>query len=211
MITLPSSTVVNRRVPKERFYLGRKDVTELKSLFTSDVEKIVWTNKLSPQSMNLPPSDEVREIEVFEVTLSSRTVDKRLYVTMDEAVKPHVVLYIFKTADHIEVVLGYRQAGEKTVRYYTRSWQDAEAVELDFAAPTLDALYLSLMRQLSMGAFAVDAGATVAEAKEKDARRQGIESTIAKLESLLKREKQMNRQFEISGEIRKLKKELRSM
>jgi hypothetical protein len=211
MIKLPSSTVVNRRVPKERFYLGRKDVTELKSLFTSDVEKIVWMNKLSPQSMNLPPSDEVREIEIFEATLSSRTVDKRLYVTMDEAVKPHVVLYIFKTVDHVEVVLGYRQAGEKTVRYYTRSWQDAEAVELDFAAPTLDALYLSLMRQLSMGAFAVDAGATVAEAKAKDARRQGIESAIAKLECQLKREKQMNRQFEISGEIRKLKKELRSM
>ena len=97
------------------------------------------------------------------------------------------------------------------MRYYTRSWQDAEAVELDFAAPTLDALYLSLMRQLSMGAFAVDAGVSVAEAKAKDARRQGIESAIAKLESLLKREKQMNRQFEISGEIRKLKKELRSM
>ena len=43
------------------------------------------------------------------------------------------------------------------------------------------------------------------------ARRQAIEAAIGKLERKLKKEKQINRQFEISGEIRKLKAEFNSI
>ena len=130
---------------------------------------------------------------------------------MDEAVKPHVVLHIIKALDHVEVVMGFRQPGDKTARYYARKWADVESVELDFASQSLDALYLSLMQQLSEGMFAVDSGASVADAKAKNARRQAIEAAIGKLERELKKEKQINRQFEISGEIRKLKKELKAL
>ena len=42
-------------------------------------------------------------------------------------------------------------------------------------------------------------------------RRQTIEAAIGKLERELKKEKQFNRQFEISGEIRKLKAEFNSI
>ena len=84
-------------------------------------------------------------------------------------------------------------------------------MELDFASQSLDALYLSLMQQLSEGMFAVDSGASVADAKAKNARRQAIEAAIGKLERELKKEKQINRQFEISGEIRKLKAEFNSI
>ena len=155
MITLPSTTVVNRRIPKDRFYSGRNNAAELKTLFTEAVEKVVWTNKLSSQSMNFAPSDEIREIEIFETTLCVKAVDRRLYAVMDEAVKPHVVLHVIKALDHVETVMGYRQAGDKTARYYARTWTDLESVDLDFAAQSLDALYLSLMRQLSGGVFAV--------------------------------------------------------
>ena len=211
MIKLPSTTIVNRRIPKDRFYSGRSNAAELKALFTEAVEKVVWANKLSPNTMNFPPSEEIREIEIFETTLGVKAVDRRLYAAMDEAVKPHVVLHIIKALDHIEVVMGFRQPGDKTARYYARTWADVELVELDFASQSLDALYLSLMRQLSGGVFAVDSGASVADAKAKNARRQTIEAAIGKLERELKKEKQINRQFEISGEIRKLKKELKAL
>ena len=211
MITLPSTTVVNRRIPKDRFYSGRNNAAELKTLFTEAVEKVVWTNKLSSQSMNFAPSDEIREIEIFETTLCVKAVDRRLYAVMDEAVKPHVVLHVIKALDHVETVMGYRQAGDKTARYYARTWTDLESVDLDFAAQSLDALYLSLMRQLSGGVFAVDSGASVADAKAKDARRQAIEAAIGKLERVLKKEKQLNVQMKLNKELKLLKKALEEL
>ena len=211
MIKLPSTTIVNRRIPKDRFYSGRSNVAELKVLFTEAVEKVVWMNKLSPNTMNFPPSEEIREIEIFETTLAVKAVDRRLYAAMDEAVKPHVVLHIIKALDHVEVVMGFRQSGDKTARYYARTWADIESVELDFASQSLDALYLSLMQQLSEGVFAVDSGASVADAKAKNARRQAIEAAIGKLERELKKEKQLNVQMKLNRELKLLKKALEEL
>ena len=211
MIKLPSTTIVNRRIPKDRFYSGRNNAAELKVLFTEAVEKVVWMNKLSPNTMNFPPSEEIREIEIFETTLAVKAVDRRLYAAMDEAVKPHVVLHIIKALDNVEVVMGFRQPGDKTARYYARTWADVESVELDFASQSLDALYLSLMRQLSEGVFAVDSGASVADAKAKNARRQTIEAAIGKLERELKKEKQLNVQMKLNKELKLLKKALEEL
>ena len=44
-----------------------------------------------------------------------------------------------------------------------------------------------------------------------EGRATAIEAAIGKLERELKKEKQINRQFEISGEIRKLKAEFNSI
>lgn len=209
MITLPTSTVVNRRVPKDRFYLGRRDGAELKRLFTESVDKIIWSHKLSPQSLNLPPSTEVPEIELFTTTLTTRSVDRRLYEAMDEAVKPHAVLHLFKTADHVEVVLGYRAPGDKAARYYSKSWLDFGAIVLDFTASSIDALYLSLLAQVSGGTFSPGASRSVTAAVADDSRRQVLEDKIRRLEVQLRNEKQTNRRFELSGEIRKLRKQLR--
>ena len=211
MIKLPSTTIVNRRIPKDRFYSGRSNAAELKALFTDAVEKVVWMNKLSPSTMNFPPSEEIREIEIFETTLPVKAVDRRLYAAMDEAVKPHVVLHIIKALDHVEVVMGFRLPGDKTARYYARIWADIESVELDFASQSLDVLYLSLMQQLSEGVFAVDSGASVADAKAKNARRQAIEAAIGKLERELKKEKQLNVQMKLNKELKLLKKALEEL
>lgn len=211
MIKLPSTTIVNRRIPKDRFYSGRSNAAELKVLFTEAVEKVVWANKLSPNTMNFLPSEEIREIEIFETTLAVKAVDRRLYAAMDEAVKPHVVLHIIKALDHVEVVMGFRRPGDKTARYYARTWADVESVELDFASQSLDALYLSLMQQLSEGVFAVDSGASVADAKAKNARRQSIEAAIGKLERELKKEKQLKVQMKLNKELKLLKKALEEL
>ena len=69
------------------------------------------------------------------------------------------------------------------------------------------------MRQLSGGEFGgtstLDACQNVGEALKADAARQELEKKIGKLERQLKSEKQINRQFEISSELRKLKRQLK--
>lgn len=215
MIKLPESTRLSpvRRVPKERCYLGRTGSAELKSVFTDEVDKILWTNKLSAASLNVAPSEDVREIEIFETTLTTKAVNPLVYKTLDAAIRPHVALHFFTTVDHFEVVFGYWTPGEKAGRYYTRSWPSREEVTLDFSGDSLGAVYLSLMRQLQdKGADAPPLGtADVKDWRETDNRRAQLERKLQQLEKRLKSERQVNVQFEISGEMRRIRKELQGL
>lgn len=215
MIKLPESTRLSpvRRVPKERCYLGRTGSAELKRVITDEVDKILWTNKLSATSLNVAPSEDVREIEIFETTLTTKAVNPLVYKTLDAAIRPHVALHFFTTSDHFEVVFGYWAPGEKTGRYYARSWPTREEAALDFSGDSLGAVYLSLMRQLQdKEADATPQGMTdVKSWRETDNRRAQLERKLQQLEKRLKSERQVNVQFEISGEMRRIRKELQGL
>jgi len=210
MIVFPPSTCLKPppRIAKEKFYLGRPDATELKRLFTDEVAKIVWTNKLSPSSLNLPKGG-VEEIEVFETTLTTQGVNPLVYKAIDAAVKPHSVLHLITTADHFEAVFGYALPGEKTARYYAKSWTSRAEAELKVDGTTMDAVYLSLMAQLGGTCSVASEGEPDVKAwQEQDNRRAQLEQRLKKLKAQFKNEKQMNKQFELSLEIKKLEAEL---
>lgn len=215
MIKLPESTRLSpvRRVPKDRCYLGRNGSAELKSVFTDEVDKILWTNKLSATSLNVAPSEDVREIEIFETTLTTKAVNPLVYKTLDAAIRPHVALHFFTTFDHFEVVFGYWTPGEKMGRYYARSWPSREEATLDFSGDSLGAVYLSLMRQLQDNDESAPplGTADVKNWRETDNRQAQLERKLQQLEKRLKSERQVNVQFEISGEMRRIRKELQGL
>lgn len=55
MLSFPTSTVFERRIPKQKFYQNLDVTAEVKRLFIEQIKLITWANKLSAQTMNLAP------------------------------------------------------------------------------------------------------------------------------------------------------------
>lgn len=74
MLGLPSTTEVDKRIPKEAFYRNLKMSADLRASFTSDIDRIVVRNSLKSATTNIPAGTRVPEIMVLEVSLKRRRV-----------------------------------------------------------------------------------------------------------------------------------------
>ena len=67
ILNYPTSTHVDRLVPKTAFYKHLEINTRLKMRFVEDVERIQWLYKLAPSTMNVDTGKTVHEIVMFLV------------------------------------------------------------------------------------------------------------------------------------------------
>lgn len=95
IFNLPYQTEVNKVVPKNAFdgYIN----TAQKRQFIDLISRIYWTNKLSPDSINLP-AGEIKEIQVFEITLKSEGNIKSILDIIDKAIPYPIIFTVYLDA-----------------------------------------------------------------------------------------------------------------
>ncbi|MFA7136691.1 MAG: DUF4391 domain-containing protein, partial [Bacteroidales bacterium] len=98
---------------------------------------------------------------------------------------------------------------EASGTFYNTDWQPLGGFTLKFEGLNLDAVYENLARQISGGRLGTDGD--IEEAVDCDKKRQKLERDIAALGKRLLREKQFNKQVELNGELKRLKKELEEL
>lgn len=96
---LPASTLVNRIIPKNAFdgFTNNRQ----KQLFSSQVERIRWTNKLSLETINLAGKT-VKEIQVFEITLRNEANIHTLLDVIDKAI-PYPIIFQIQFGDKYQL------------------------------------------------------------------------------------------------------------
>ena len=75
MSLFPPSTILDRAIPKTKFYDKLSVSAAVKRKFVEDVESIVWRNKLSANTLNVQAGERVVEIDVFEMELKDYDVN----------------------------------------------------------------------------------------------------------------------------------------
>jgi hypothetical protein len=132
MFQFPSSAKFNRVLNKERFYAGARNNRKLKSLFTDQVTRIRWAYKLSPQTINIPATAEVPEIEVIQIEASGSELDPAVLLAIDRAI-PNPTIHEIHFAGRVQQTAAYKRASEADVKawvishYVSSSWQAADA------------------------------------------------------------------------------------
>ena len=86
MFQFPTAAKFNRVLNKERFYAGARNNRKLKQLFTDQVIRIRWSYKLAPETINLPATGEVPEIEVIQIEGSFGDIDPAVLLAIDRAI-----------------------------------------------------------------------------------------------------------------------------
>lgn len=202
MLGLPHSTEVNRRIAKEKLYSHASLTPQTREMIKDQIESVVWCNKLADSTMAIGAGEDIKELQMFEIQLRQRELDKRVLPAIAKAI-PYKILFVLIFGKETQAWI------EASGMFYHTDWLPLDGLTLKFEGLNLDAVYESLARQISGGRLSADGD--IEEAVERDMRRQKLERNIAALEKKLLREKQFNKQVELNADLKRLKKELEEL
>lgn len=211
ILNFPTSTIVNKPVPKNAFY-GRSSDSSLREFLTREFESIVWLYKLAPATLNVEDGEYVHEIDVFYCRMKENEYSIKPFSVMDELLPRHTV-FIIEYGEKFDLLMHHKEIsfvhGEQKWKCGVSEIQRdirIDADTLNIQGQSMDAVYNGLLSQIS-GLSA----STREEYKEQVDLRRQIEflwKQVTVLQKKIKAEKQFNRQMELSAEMRKLKKEI---
>lgn len=148
---LPSSTVVNRFVPKEKFYSKTTINAKLRQLFTDEIEKITWKNKISPDTLNITAGD-YAELQVFEIALKSAEVSPAVLKHIDTFI-PYPILFIVKKPGAFKAAISFKESTAKNNdimkvdSYFETGWQ--QDLSLELKGRSVDEIYKHYLYQIA--------------------------------------------------------------
>jgi hypothetical protein len=204
----------------------------LKDLFVREVDQIVWSHKLAPETVNLAATKQVAEIQVFRITVRTPTLDRHVLRAIDKAI-PFPLIFEVAHGGRVRLAAAYKRPSEADSArwvvgdYFQGEWlsEDAPRALLPVAL-NMGALYARLLEPLvtvqtarlisDLGqapqtpftpaeaerAVSLEERITQAEAIERQARE------VERIKARLGREKQFNKRVAINAELRAAKQEL---
>jgi hypothetical protein len=211
----PEKAYYGKVMPKNKVYAYANPRTRIIELFVREVDKIIWDYKLSPQTLNVPASGFVKEIQVITIDLRGSNLNYDVLKTIDKAI-PSPIFFVLKGNKRFRYTAAYKRQSEadksKWVlsEYFTSDWikQSQERQPLPLVL-NLKILYETLIKNL----IAI-----------KSASKESMEEFIARVERIdikqreadklqlrIRREKQYNRKVELHTQLGNLKDEIAAL
>lgn len=214
MIGLPKSTEFNKRIPKQKFYENMDISPALKRIFVEQVRIIYWKNKIAPTTTNLDAGNDVTELEVFEVRLTSPVLDDSLLRQIDREI-PYHILFLLEYQGKYQAWIGYKEAvasGNKAFKingYYHTEWFTEDELPIKMEGLNVDAVYENFVRQIAGDKLKTEvAGESLKESVTREEQKQALQKQIDRLQAKIRKEKQLNKQMQMNRELKRLRKEL---
>lgn len=217
MLGLPKTTEFNKRIPKQKFYENLEISSALKKVFVEQIKTIYWRNKIAVSTMNLAPGTDVTEIEVFEVKLTEQTLDEGILRQMDKEI-PYHILFLLEYQGKYQAWIGYKEASAsgtvafKVNKYYHTEWMEEDELTVKLEGLDVDAVYENFVKQIAGDKLqAVEEGESLKETVVREEEKEALRRQIANLQAKIKKEKQLNKQMQLSGEVKLLKRRLEKL
>ena len=205
MIGLPKTTEFNRRIPKQKFYENIDITPALRKVFVEQVKIIYWKNKIAASTTNLAQGNEVTELEVFEVRLNTPVLDEGLLRQIDRTI-PYHILFLLEYKGKYQAWIGYKEAAVSG--YYHTEWLSEDELPLKLEGLNVDAVYENFVRQIAGDKLKDEtSGESLKDSVARDEHRKQLEKQISVLQGKIRKEKQLNKQMQMNGELKKLEKE----
>ena len=209
---LPQRALYNRRIPKNKFYKHLAADTKLKNLFIEQVENIIWKYKLAKETINIDPTPEIQEIQIFEIHLKQKTLSLEILESIDRAI-PYPILYVLLYQDEGKLIIAYKQRNKTNEdrcvvkSYYESSWQPVSEIVIDLPSGlNLNAVYEGYVRRLLP--VQADKDETLEVTVERHMEIERLKREISRLEKKIRSEKQFNRKVEYNLELQQKRREL---
>lgn len=217
----PDMAKVARRIPKEKLYQHGKPGDKLKQLVVTQLDRIVWQYKLAPETINLPASPDLLEIQVLDLVLKEGVgkLDETVLLLLCKTIS-HPIYCRIQAGNRLQSVMAYTvstmdQDGKNkaTVQMFYSPWlaiDKAESLSQQLPVCTsLTNLYEVLLRSLIR---------EPARSEESLAAQIGrlqqiktLKRKITTLASGIGREKQFNRKVQLNAQLRNLQEQLQAL
>ena len=215
MMNFPKTTEFNKRIPKQKFYNKLKVSSTLEQQFVKEIETIYWKNKLSAETLNVGIGKLVTEIEIIEINLRQQNISKNIIEIIDREIPYHIV-FLLRFKDLAQICISFKEDSKnrenkfKVNSYFKTEWLNYKGLSLETIGLTLDKIYENFIIQVAGDRLQIENGKDIKEAVLKAKEKELLESLTISLENKIKNEKQYNFQVKLAGELRKVKKQLRS-
>lgn len=202
MLGLPSTTEVDRVLPKRAFYEHLQLDPATRRSFVDDIESITVRNSVKPQTTGIPAGATVQEVLVLEVALKGATVPKAALTAIARS-NPHRLLFACSWDGKacLAVLLGSLVVGQ---------WRDAGELALRLDPTGMDQTWDLMASQVAYGDEG-RAGETVEERHATDEKIARLKEQLAKVEAGHRKEKQFARRNRLFDEVKALQEEIRQL
>lgn len=232
----PDAAAYGRVISKAKIYEQAGANRALKDGFVREVEQIIWSHKLAPETINLAATDAVAEIQIFRIAQKTAVLDRDLLRAIDKAI-PFPLIFELAHGGRIKLVAAWKRRSQADRArlvvgdYFEADWLPEAAPRAPLpVAINLGTLYerlLSPLVECQTARLLPCAASGVAEAPqayvepEAQAEPVPLEARLARAEAIkaktreverikarLAREKQFNRRVEINADLRAAKQSL---
>lgn len=214
MLGLPKSTEYNKRIPKQKFYENLKVTPAMRRIFIEQIQTIYWRNKIAPTTTNLSAGKTVAEVELIELKLSKVPLGESVLRQIDKEIPYHIV-FILEFEGKYQAWTAYKEATKSGVNtfkvgsYYHCDWLSEEDLPLKLDGLDIDKVYENFVRQIAGDALQAETtDETLADTVAKDEKRKALEKQIVLLQAKIRKEKQLNMQMQLNGDLKLLREEL---
>jgi len=205
----PKSTEFGRLLPKNKIYEHATPSSKIKDLFVQQLEKIIWSYKLSPETINLSAKEGVQEIQIFTLILKTADISEDVLATIDKAI-PFPLIFCLKFEDKIRYIAAYKRISEadktKSVisQYFKTDWiilDDSTLLELPITFD-LAVLYLQLLTRIIP--LEIRQNESLEQLVERFGELNLKQREASKIQIRLNKEKQFNRKVELNKTLKVL-------
>ena len=210
-LKFPPTTIVGKPVPKNAFYKHLEVNAKIKQRFVEDVASIHWLYKFAPSTLNVADGTKVHEIVIFSAGLKSKDCPDDVFLFIDQNMPRHVI-FILEYESKYKILLNYKEwkdekAGQfKIVKTFSTEWLTQEQLSLSIEGQTMDAIYEVMAGQVS--GFGTKKSEDTKRLVELEALITKGKKEVEALQKKIRNERQLNRQMELNGEARSLKKQI---
>ena len=198
MITLPDRCKDNKFIPKKTFYEKIGVSTSIKDDFINNIDKITWLYKLSEDTLGISKSQDVEEIQIFEIILKEKVLPKKIIKIISKAI-PYKILFILKyDKDYCYSI--------KVDNIYFTEWN--EDIEFNINGLTLETIYENIVKSIIKENNNTNTFDNIIENKSKV---DELSKKIEQLTNKVNNEKQFNKKVELNLELQRLKKEMEEL
>lgn len=206
---LPASTVVNRFVPKEKFY-SKTDVSpKVRQLFISEIEKIIWSNKIAPSTLNIS-SGKLLELQIFELLLKSHDVSESVLRHIDKHI-PYPILFIIKRDSSVKAAISFKEQNQrvennmKVDTYFSTNW--STDIDLQLKGNSVDSIYQNYLYQIAPQ-LKNEKNPTAKQAVESHKVNLKVQKQIDQINKQMKAEPSIAKKQELARQRHQLEKDL---
>ena len=199
MIELPKVCVVDKFLPKRLFYENVNISNSIKKEFVEKLNKIYWKYKISEDNINIPKTENVEEIEIFELELKEKYICKNIIKIITKNI-PYPILFLIKYENEFQYAIKYNED------IYFNDWNNE--LTFDFNALNLEVIYNNMVKSITNIELSIK---NLDNEKQKRNEILKLKNEIKKLESKIRSEKQFNIKVQYNEKIIKIRKKLEGL
>lgn len=202
MFDLPPSAKVDRFIPKTKFYEQAQISTVVRDEFTQLIGRITWSYKLAETTLNIPPTNNISEIQIFHIELRQKQIPQKAIGLIDKTV-PYPILFVLTHNSDTTYLIQHKIDSSK--RYFKTDWN--QLPNLSFTGSNLEIIYQRIITSF----VTIDNYDNVTDFDqtiELHTQQAQLRKDISVLENKIRNERQFSKKVSLNTDLQKKQSEL---